>query len=422
MPVAHVVCPHCETPVELQVTTVTRSRPCPKCGELVFLQVAEKEQRVKRRALLVTPTGAVDFDAEDGEKVFANPQPLPGDAFERMRQDPEILQTRKKLIIGLMVVGALVAAAGAYEWYRLSHPAQAVDAAASGSETDAAGKADGSEASASTQVLQARKILDELEGLGGVSVATRGDDGAAGLAFKPVAESSSGANPGVGQGAGAAATAGARDLRPALEALAGFLKAASVDERLRHVLDRPYVEQMMRSYYQKSADGPITFDRVDRSFDLGRGVSEHLVVLGEKNIRRAVVVETPEGPKVDWPSFVVYSEMDWQEFIASKPSRPVLFRLVASAADHYEGGFRDSTWVRCVRLSKIDAPNAPSLFGYVERRSIAGQALENWLREAGDKPFAITVRLKYPFAAEVDDQVWIADVLANGWVIRPGRK
>ena len=421
MPVAHVICPHCETPVELQVTAVTRSRPCPKCGQTVFLQVAEKGQRIKRRALLVTPTGAVDFEAEDDKKVFADPQPLPGDAFERMRQDPEILQTRKKLLVGLTVVGALIAAAGVFEWYRLSHPSQAVEAAAPGDEKEAGGKADRAEPSPSTKASEARRILDELEGLGGVSVAPKADD-ASGLAFKPVAGSTTRGDSASGQEAGGGVKTKARDFRPALEALAGFLKAATVDERLRYVLDRPFVEEAMRSYYRQSGDGPTAFERVDKSFDVGQGVSEHLVVLGPKNIRRAVVVETGDGAKVDWPSFVIYSEMDWRQFIASKPSHPVLFRLVASAADRYEGVFRDNTWVRSVRLSKIDDPDAPSLYGYVERRSLAGQALESWLREAGDKPFAITVRLKYPFAAEVDDQVWIADVLANGWVVRPGRK
>ena len=53
MPAVSLICPHCEKPVEIQVAGVTRSRPCPECGETLMLQMAEKNTKARRRALLM---------------------------------------------------------------------------------------------------------------------------------------------------------------------------------------------------------------------------------------------------------------------------------------------------------------------------------------------------------------------------------
>ncbi|MCB1209656.1 MAG: hypothetical protein KDK97_10035, partial [Verrucomicrobiales bacterium] len=112
MPVTRITCPHCESAVELQVSGVTRSRACPKCGEMVILQVAEKDQKVKRRALLMEQN--VVAPEEPVEEY--SPQPIQGDVLERMKMDPELLTFRKRLITGTLVLGGLIAAAVAYHF------------------------------------------------------------------------------------------------------------------------------------------------------------------------------------------------------------------------------------------------------------------------------------------------------------------
>ena len=115
MPATTLVCPHCEKTVEIQASTVTRSRPCPECGEIVMLQMAEKSTKTKRRALLMGQNEPPAPVTPPQTKAFDEPQPLPGDAFERMRMDPEIHQFRRRLVIGavfvtVIVVGLLVMA------------------------------------------------------------------------------------------------------------------------------------------------------------------------------------------------------------------------------------------------------------------------------------------------------------------------
>ena len=76
---------------------------------MVMLQMAEKTTKTKRRALLMmqnepaaAPTTSQVLEHAD------EPQPLPGDAFDRMRMDPEIKQFQRRLMIGAAVVGLIV--------------------------------------------------------------------------------------------------------------------------------------------------------------------------------------------------------------------------------------------------------------------------------------------------------------------------
>ena len=68
---------------------------------MVMLQMAEKTTKMKRRALLMTQNEPASTPAPSpGPAAFQEPQPLPGDAFDRMRMDPEIQRFRRKLMIG----------------------------------------------------------------------------------------------------------------------------------------------------------------------------------------------------------------------------------------------------------------------------------------------------------------------------------
>ena len=52
MPSVLFLCPHCEKHAEVQVTSVTRSRPCPYCGEAVL-----EKAGLRGTALVVKPAG-----------------------------------------------------------------------------------------------------------------------------------------------------------------------------------------------------------------------------------------------------------------------------------------------------------------------------------------------------------------------------
>jgi len=71
--------------------------------------MAEKSTKTKRRALLMSQAEPAEPAEPEPPKPSQEPQPLLGDAFDRMRMDPEIKEFRRKLLLGTGIVGAIVA-------------------------------------------------------------------------------------------------------------------------------------------------------------------------------------------------------------------------------------------------------------------------------------------------------------------------
>lgn len=103
-------CPHCEEGFEVNVASVTRSRACPACGEIVLLQVSGG---VKKRKALLTEREEVSEDRPVAE--FSLPYPpkaLTEEEIDLQRKDPESRMLLAKLMMGFgglsLAIGAMV--------------------------------------------------------------------------------------------------------------------------------------------------------------------------------------------------------------------------------------------------------------------------------------------------------------------------
>ena len=465
MPAANLVCPHCESPVELQVTAVTRSRPCPSCGKPIMLQFTQKQGKVKRKALLVDAKGGLDFEAIKQEVPIETPQPLPGDAFERMKADPELIAIKKRLAWSIGVVTSLIVVAAIVHWnhekwfppkkktelgavanyYEESPSMLPKDTLIARAERPQKmpdkldfTPAEEKKPPAQARTTTAKPSLPPTPTIGLQTAARNPIPGA----LVPPLEASKAAEKAATQSRSQNVTggiprslfrvpfkkqapaAGQHDLAKAKSALAAFLKAPSLTQRLLLVADREVVEPRMRSYYSLEGDGPFAFARIEDSAVAGGGaISEHEIVIGPGLLRRAWVIKTGDNSYlVDWPSFVGEGEMGWKELMASKVADPVLLRVAAEPGEFYAGDFNDQKWLLCVKLHHPARPEAPPIFGYVERQSVLGREIDYWLRLGEGDAMPLTVRVKYPAIATAADQVWLAELVAPSWVIRGGER
>src|SRR6478735_8731642 len=137
MALRQITCPHCEKEVELDVTSVTRTRTCPNCGQSILLELVSKQKRSKRTALMVPSVDPVEKLAQASHAERTGPQPLEGDVFERMMHDPEVRQNQRRLIWGtgiLLGVIVLLCVLDRIEW---SSQADSPNAASASSVPDA---------------------------------------------------------------------------------------------------------------------------------------------------------------------------------------------------------------------------------------------------------------------------------------------
>jgi hypothetical protein len=460
MPAVSLVCPHCEKPVEVQVTGVTRSRPCPECGEMLMLQVAEKNKKAKRRALLMggavpaTPAETTlqipsrdrppapsaepkpaaasakiensDVPPPPAAKITTlppaseatpepekapepeeprpptgshartlnfvpshEPQVLPGDAFDRMRMDPEIKEFRKRLIVGTVVVigcivlafviRALTSGGGVEVKQTAARPSETPTPAMIEDEPEPAPVPDGS-------------LVFKATGRQDFAKATTAEPSA-----NPLSSQLS------------------MDLALSLEALRKFLAAPNWKERLAWSRPVNGLEERMAAFYAVNADGPVLHDNIVESKEASGGFFEHTVVFEGGGRRAALVEKTAKGPRVDWAAFVGAGEMGWTQFMEEKPSSPVTMRVMVSDGFYYENQFGSPRLLKCLELRCVSEPGAPMIHGYIERDSTSSQKIEFWLKQSEGAALPLVLKLKYPLNAPSPKQVWVTEIVRQGW-------
>jgi len=130
------------------------------------------------------------------------------------------------------------------------------------------------------------------------------------------------------------------------------------------------------------------------------------------------VVEAPvKEVKVEEVKEVVASQGQggFEVLFRERPKRPVELRVWAKEGSVYGGVFGDSEWLRCVELRSADDPDGRVLRAYVVRTSETGGAVDFRLRQGGSEAQQWIVRVRYPAEAEEPNQVWLDEVVADGW-------
>jgi hypothetical protein len=117
---------------------------------------------------------------------------------------------------------------------------------------------------------------------------------------------------------------------------------------------------------------------------------------------------------IDWESFVGFSEMEPAALRDKRPSRAVTVRVAAAYANppYFNYAFTDEKNLICYLIT---FPDDSYLFGYAEQFSAAASRMREMLG-SGAAAMAV-LKIKYPEGAPVGEQVWIEEVLAEGWVL-----
>ena len=363
---------------------------------MVMLQMAEKSTKTKRRALLMAqsePAAAASTVQTRMTEPAYEPQPLPGDAFERMRMDPEIQQFRKRLLIGAGVVVFIILVMVIVSLFQPETSA-ALKPGAKQTQADA-----GEVEPPAASMIQPDEPQPQVN--------------SGNLVFRPPGSTdlkTASALPGTSSVGNLAKLAAAE------EVLTKFLQTSSWKQRVSLVRDRLRVAPLMSIYYSKNADGPIEFDSIVEATEISPKFSEHVVVFEGGGRRMATVEHTDKGPLVDWESFVGAGEMAWSDFLELRQAAPTLFRVLVSPAGHFENQFGDPAVLNCYSLRNISEPGAKVVYGYAEKSGVLAKELDYRLQQSADATVPMVLQLKFPPDAPVDFQVWIHHFVQAGWV------
>ncbi len=192
-----------------------------------------------------------------------------------------------------------------------------------------------------------------------------------------------------------------------------FLEATTVDDLLPLVRNPAVAEARMRAFYPEGKIEPAglaQFNSAGSPAIRGQFVSVAVRTRGQEE-KSLACVETPQGIKIDWESWVAWADISWEKFLTSKPLVGHVFRVTVSAVDYYNFGFSDESKWRSYRL--ISPDGEISIYGYVEKGSVLEQQIH---LDADTRSLALMLSLKFPAGASSSSQVEIERFVAEGWV------
>jgi hypothetical protein len=213
-----------------------------------------------------------------------------------------------------------------------------------------------------------------------------------------------------------------------------FFKATTVEQMAKEVRHPEKTLPRMKSFYARTGPPHLEFEFTDYWVEQDNwqnsGVDfifTNLAIDGTK----AASLEVPKDgspPKLDWESFVAWSEMPWSEFLKTTSERPAAFRVTITPTDYYNGAFNDRTRYHAFLVK--DAGNFGSCYAYCAVNSdLSLKILEN-VREARKKGLVtipagsdveqgvarVILRLHFIPEGKKFNQATIDDLIWNDWL------
>jgi hypothetical protein len=197
-----------------------------------------------------------------------------------------------------------------------------------------------------------------------------------------------------------------------------FWNTSSWSEKGSFVHDPSRVSPLMQRYYEADQKPEIAHGALGKVgfYRMGGSLIQHRIYAkpGAIDVLELALRRQAKGNYVlDWESYVGASEMDWEEFTKTKPTKPVLFRVYASVSDYYNFRYSDANLYLCVRLVRPD--REATIYAYCERNGPVARSLAGIISSSNSVP--VTVKISYRPDAESAECVNLDALVAGRWLL-----
>jgi hypothetical protein len=197
----------------------------------------------------------------------------------------------------------------------------------------------------------------------------------------------------------------------------GFLAASTEEQILQHVRDPERTAPKLKTWLAGRNYSAPGFREMVGDTVSPRG-EEDVVTVTVRTLdfeaREIVIIGAGDSLKVDWESWVGWSEMSWTEFKAARRAEGKWFRVHLSSVEYYNFDFSDDRQWACYRLDSPDGVD--SVFGYVPRNGDLDEKIRPFEENTKVK---LLLKLRFPADARTDNQVLIEEVSGHEWVESP---
>lgn len=222
-----------------------------------------------------------------------------------------------------------------------------------------------------------------------------------------------------------------KNVEDSRKVLKRFLGAATIEEMVKEVRHPEITRPRMERFYSETPIAPRTMRNEASTWGEVR-IENHDFInntmeLDDFDVRTVALEVSEDGPpKVDWESFVNWSEMTWAEFLKHPPDDAVEFRVSVVADDFYNGAFEGHELdTLCFKLSSPRKTQYEFCYGYCDINSEVGSQILFMQRRAVQiqkldekgKPVANCIlRLRFTPEGKRFNQVTIEKMIWQGWV------
>ncbi len=212
--------------------------------------------------------------------------------------------------------------------------------------------------------------------------------------------------------------------RPKIEQVVRkFFTAGSISEKAASSRDSERVRQLMEVYYQRN---PIqTGQWQGLGWIMPMDEPGHRLAYVQTLFRGSdpvcvVVEESAENDfRVDWESSVRYCEIDWKDFLSTRPEQPTLFRVIASKPTE----LTDSKTNSNQEVVELKHPaEKGTVYAYFNREDPQFHSLLEQLKLGNWTNVPLTLRICYPGPTASSRAVRIASIEGKGWIILQHRR
>jgi hypothetical protein len=212
------------------------------------------------------------------------------------------------------------------------------------------------------------------------------------------------------------------------ELVAKFSAAKTPGELLPLIRDPDKFEKPLRDWCASHPGAlPLGGELMNISYPravLGTNVAEVTVNFKDSPATQLLTVDTPAGYRLEWRAFTGLGDMSVADFLAQKPTTPVLLMTVVHRSDYYNNAYTDGTLWQCLRIR--DSTGRNPFFAYVSRSNQALMAAIADLPEADSRrnlklatvsrPMALRVCFTSPGSVAAS-QAEVESIAGDGWYV-----
>ncbi|MFK7909823.1 MAG: hypothetical protein AB8F34_04390 [Akkermansiaceae bacterium] len=199
------------------------------------------------------------------------------------------------------------------------------------------------------------------------------------------------------------------------EVACAFAAETDVIKRLPYVRNPEITKEHLPNYSEQARTHSAKDIKLMGHSELnGKAVTAYAAGFEDGSFRMLTVVQTDDGPKVDWDCYARYCSASWQDLFSGKAESAEV-RVFVRPGDYHVGQFRDRTKWTCFKLETPDSDR--SIYGYAPAGSPLSKRMQTYVMKSRGFRQHMTLKIK-SVNDSGKDALFVEDqLLAMGWVV-----